>query len=551
MTYLTQDLKRPEIGRGRSGIVYLQDTGEGSQLACKVFDSRGLTKVVQILTLGAPNPYVWNADAVQCARLRRNILEALVPIWTDGKVGVAEAVAALRNDEHQTFELQTRMVRGWAAHLHHPLSDEFDGEAEGLWHDAMPSLRKHLTEAGFDGLLWQAGEGNPVALNNFLFEPDRHDAPARDGTPPTGRWIWIDLESGVPAIFPLSLKVLFSYSLRHWRRLGRPMFDDVDVGRLTAYLEENADALKHALGAAAYDDLVANARHLGEHQSRWKSVGRHDSSIQYRLMRGDIDQAEAAYFTEHRLRWRLTEAKRALLSLGKALKAGGRAVAGLVRRINLTKAVSSTWKYLASQTYRETFIQDFLRQRIEKWQKRGQLNDRDAQRLLEQVGAPDASVYMTDFGIHLAIKPAVKAVQYWVLPALFAFGVLNAATLAVLILAGGSLARSAYTLGRLLQSAARGAEKPWIALWVGVLPIVGNLAYPAQMIYSSGGKDEKLAQFMMDDGFARVGRHLPIWGGEDTWTEHAWNRVPYRISRYLKTRWQRKTSELSPTGLRI
>ena len=34
----------------------------------------------------------------------------------------------------------------------------------------MPALRSHLEFAGFDGLLWQAGHGNPVALNNFLLE---------------------------------------------------------------------------------------------------------------------------------------------------------------------------------------------------------------------------------------------------------------------------------------------------------------------------------------------------------------------------------------------
>jgi hypothetical protein len=83
---------------------------------------------------------------------------------------------------------------------------------------------------------------------------------------------------------------------------------------------------------------------------------------------------------------------------------------------------------------------------------------------------------------------------------LFAFGLLGGTTVAILIITGGALGRSAYTLGRMIQSAAHGYEKPWVALVVGVMPLVGNLAYPAQMIYSAGGKDEKLARFMMDDG---------------------------------------------------
>lgn len=548
MTVLTEPPQRAELGRGRSGIVYLQDNGQGERVACKVFDSRGLTKAVQWLTLGAPNPYVWNADAVQCAKLRRNILAALVPVWMDGTASVADAVAAIRNETHKTYELQTRMVEGWAAHLHHPFSSVFEGEAEALWTEVMPTLRSHLQAAGFDGLLWQAGEGNPVALNNFLFEPAPSDAPPDALARPAGQWVWIDLESGVPALFPLSLRVLFSYSFYHWRRLGRPMFDDVDVARLTAYLDAQADRLRPALGAPTFEALVKDAQRLGLHQEAWKAVGRLPSSIQYRLKRGDIDQAQAAYFSNHRRTWLVREAKRGLSSLGSGLKTGLNALLRHVTNLHPIQVLRATWQFLTSQSYREAFIHGFLRQSIEKWQRRGQMNEADANRLLQQVGAPEASVYVTDFGIHLAIKPVVKLTQYWVLPALFAFGVLSGTTLAVLLLTGGALGRSAYTLGRLIQSAARGHEKPWLALGVGLLPVVGNLAYPAQMVYSSSGKEEKLAQFMMDDGFARVGRHLPIWGGEDTWTEHKLNRLPQRFSRFFNKARKRPSSGSGPSG---
>ncbi|MCH7863163.1 MAG: hypothetical protein IH998_16205 [Proteobacteria bacterium] len=82
----------------------------------------------------------------------------------------------------------------------------------------MPNLRTHLERAGFDGLLWQAGIGNPVALNNFLYEradQTQHADPERSDE---GRWVWIDLESGVPALFPISPKVFVKYSLAHWWR---------------------------------------------------------------------------------------------------------------------------------------------------------------------------------------------------------------------------------------------------------------------------------------------------------------------------------------------
>jgi hypothetical protein len=539
MDVLAETEARPEIGRGRSGIVYLQDDGNGQELACKVFDSRGLTKVVQWLTLGAPNPYVWNVDAVECARIRRNILKLLVPVWMDGNVDVADASAVVRNKKQMTFELHTRLVHGRAAHLHHPLSGEVEDEAEILWRRTMPELREHLQNAGFDGLLWQAGAGNPVALNNFLYEPADQELQSTRVASSDGRWVWIDLESGVPAIFPISPKVLFQYSLANWWRLGHPLFDDVDSVRLKDYLETNAEELKRSLGEEAYETVTSDAARLGEHQFKWKSIGRLLSSIQYRLARGDIDQGQADYYSNHRLRWVLRESTRGVLSSMQVLKGGLLAAWSRLKQLNLISLAHGCWRFLISQKYREAFVHDYLDRSIEQWMHRGQLSNQHAQVLREQIGSPDSSVYITDFGIHIAIKPAVKATQYWLLPALFAFGLLGGTTVAILIITGGALGRSAYTLGRMVQSAAHGYEKPWVALVVGVMPLVGNLAYPAQMIYSAGGKDEKLARFMMDDGFARVGRHLPIWGGQDTWTEHVLNRIPRSFNRYLKNKGRR------------
>ena len=200
-----------------------------------------------------------NLDAVECAKLRRNILKMLVPVWTVGEVEVAGAKTVIWNSVQITFELQTRFVRGRAASLDHSLRTDLDDEAVSLWRRTMPALRKHLEYAGFYGLLWQAGIGNPVALNNFLLE-------STIGEPQTGRteagnerWVWIDLESGVPAIFPISPKVFFQYSLAHWWRLGRPLFDDVDVSRLENYLQSNEEELQLALGDDAYKTIKSDA----------------------------------------------------------------------------------------------------------------------------------------------------------------------------------------------------------------------------------------------------------------------------------------------------
>ena len=107
-------------------------------------------------------------------------------------------------------------------------------EITDLVQNVMKPLQGLLLAAGFDGLAWQAGYGNPVATSNFLLE-----------TTETGeqRWVWVDLESGVPALFPANPILLFSFYLQRTLVNGRPLYDDVDVPKLRRYIEDNRDAL--------------------------------------------------------------------------------------------------------------------------------------------------------------------------------------------------------------------------------------------------------------------------------------------------------------------
>ncbi|MHC4390566.1 MAG: hypothetical protein ACYS22_04515 [Planctomycetota bacterium] len=168
---------RPVLGAGRSGSVYLDDDKEHGRLAAKVFGSESVVKLVQVVLLGAPNPYVWSEDAIQCALLRRRVLGPLLRFWFGDDVRVAPAI------------------------------------------DVMKPLQGHLKAAGFDGMLWQAGLGNPVALNNFMLERVREGA-----GPETRRWVWIDLESGVPALVPMNPLSLLLFYLPKCFKHGRPLF---------------------------------------------------------------------------------------------------------------------------------------------------------------------------------------------------------------------------------------------------------------------------------------------------------------------------------------
>ena len=187
------------IGRGRSGVVFRGVGARGRVVARKIFGSDPLTKAVQYVFLGSPNPYVWNEDAVLCAVLRRRILVPLVELWFGSKLRVAPAYDHAWNEGWAAHEIRCEFVEGRHAALHHPLKVRGDAELEDLQENVLQPLQERLLEAGFEGLVWQAGLGNPVATSNFLRETR---PPADPG------WAWIDLESGIPAVAPLSLRHL-------------------------------------------------------------------------------------------------------------------------------------------------------------------------------------------------------------------------------------------------------------------------------------------------------------------------------------------------------
>jgi hypothetical protein len=69
---------RTRLGRGRSGEVWLVEA-DGRAYAEKVFYGDTLANFIHYVTSGAPNPYIWNEDAVRAAYERRRILKALLP----------------------------------------------------------------------------------------------------------------------------------------------------------------------------------------------------------------------------------------------------------------------------------------------------------------------------------------------------------------------------------------------------------------------------------------------------------------------------------------
>jgi hypothetical protein len=319
---------------------------------------------------------------------------------------------------------------------------------------------------------------------------------------------------------------LLRFYLPRMRHHGYALFDDTDAAKLRGYLNEHRGALASRLGDARYHAMLDDCERLAQHQRGWRDMSRLERSLAYALSRGRIDEAQAEHYRRRPELWYTR-----LIATGVTKGVGKvfRKLGALISKFSfdwLDRQLVLVTRFLFSQKYRARVGRVLVLHRIASWQRRGQLTPAEAAYLRAHVKSDEGTVYITDFGIHLAIKPPIKFFEWAVVPALVAGGVMSPWLGAAIIASGGMVGRTAYTLGRLIQMAMRGREKPWVALGVGVLPVVGNAAYPCQIIYTSTERDHQVAQFILYDLFTMVGRLIPIWGGKDTMTEHFFNRWP-------------------------
>ncbi len=161
------------VGKGRSGVVYLErDQSNGDMTTvCKIFGGDTASRLVMYVLTGAPNPYVWCEAAVRSAESRRQILNLLVKHWFNNRLRLPETIGSLWSESHKAYGLRCEFIDGMHAPLH--LANwQSSGEEhiDDLVRNIMRPLQHHLKIAGFDGLTWQAGLGNPVAANNFMLE---------------------------------------------------------------------------------------------------------------------------------------------------------------------------------------------------------------------------------------------------------------------------------------------------------------------------------------------------------------------------------------------
>jgi len=513
------------IGKGRSGQVYRKLDADGNDLAVKVFSGvDGLTNLVNYVLTGAPNAYAWNQDAVECAHYRREILNILIPFWFGSGIRIAKSFGAGWHKHEKAFKISTEFITGRPVALNHPFSRKTDKELSTLVTKVMQPLEKHLIESGFDGLVWQAGKGNPIALNNFLLDEN-------------GDWVWIDAESGVPALFPLNPLSLFLFYLPKSFKHGRPLFDDTDTVKLKIYIDSQRDNLENAIGKESVEKLIRFTHKHEHHQRKWKSLKRIQKSILYQLSKNKITQEQADWYSNHQLQWLSKELGRLLKkAFIKVFYKLPLKVIKILVSIKYWTILKNTFRFIFIGKYRKASVEELIKSRIAEWEDRGQLKTKHADYFRDQAEHESTSPYLADFIILIGLKPLTNVIELVLLPALYAAGIINEATLAIGVTLGGVIYRTMYTLGKMIYEKVLPVEEHprWIALIIGLIPTFGNLAYPTQMVYSASSKSKELAEFLMYDISARIGAKIPIWGGKDTRTEHFFNRLPNVIIRRIK-----------------
>ena len=503
------------IGNGRSARVYLS-TVEGKAVATKIFTGEPTSKIILFVLTGSANPYNWCEDAIKSAMIRRRILTSLCQFWFDKKVRLPETYGYSWNEEVKAFQIEAEFIPGCHAPLINPMKADSKDYASELRQEIMEPLQDHLIDSGFDGLVWQAGKGNPVADSNFMLLKDKGDS---------YQWIWIDLESGVPAIFAMNFLSTLTYYLPKCVKHGEWMFDTVDTAKLETYLDVKKADLIEKLGEECYSSLKKDSQELQETQNNWKKIKRYKRSVIYAKSQDKISQEEFDRYLDRPIAWYMKTLIKLMVSI---FTKSGKAISKLAKwfvNINYRRLIHHSFKYITSARYRWGVARWYLQKDIKKWYARKSIDNDDRKYLLSELHKDEVSTYLTDFSVHLALKPLDMLITFFVIPLITATSTLSVSDGVFLAMAVGPVLRSTYTIWRFTHSVVRKRRHfPIIALLIGALPVVGNIAYPAELFFRGSKNRDQLAKFILYSFAAKIGAKIPVWGGKDSGTEHFFNR---------------------------
>ncbi len=203
--------------------------------AHKTYAPPAWVRVLYRLAFQAPFPYSSNADALEAARLRREIAGRLMNYWSG--VDLVAPVVDVPREADGSMAFVTRLVPGGA-----PVDRRHARKF-------LRTVTDRFLDAGLP--TWQVTPFNPRAIGNLIASPD-------------GSYRVIDLESNLVApLFPVTGIVGMA------RQGTFPVFDDIDVQKLNDYLARQQSAITAALGAPYYDALTRSAASYDAAARRW------------------------------------------------------------------------------------------------------------------------------------------------------------------------------------------------------------------------------------------------------------------------------------------
>ena len=168
------------------------------------------------------------------------------------------------------------------------------------------------------------------------------------------------------------------------------------------------------------------------------------------------------------------------------------------------------WLLLVSGRFQRAMGQLRMQSVIRSWQRDGRLQPGEYEQLTERCASHELDEYSRCFGMHLSVKLASPLMVPLKIGGFAAFAASGNFTYLLPIMVS-PLLRTLITLTQMIRNR-RNDTAYGEAFVVGMVPVLGTLAFPIQM-YAA---DRTLSTFLIRDATARLSRMIPIYGGQDS-----------------------------------